>query len=44
MSKTEQRTYTVLYEKGPTGWGAYVPDFDGCIAIPELTTIQPYLR
>ena len=28
----EQRTYTVLYEQGPTSWGAYVPDLEGCIA------------
>jgi predicted RNase H-like HicB family nuclease len=29
----EERTYTVLYEQGSTGWGAYVPDIDGCVAV-----------
>ena len=24
--------YLVIYEKGPTSWGAYVPDLPGCIA------------
>jgi predicted RNase H-like HicB family nuclease len=24
--------YTVIVEKGPTSWGAYVPDLPGCIA------------
>ena len=24
-------TYTVIYEKGPTSWGAYVPDLSGVI-------------
>lgn len=26
-------TYTVIYEKGPTSWGAYVPDLPGVIAV-----------
>ena len=25
--------YTVVYEKGPTSWGASVPDLPGCIAV-----------
>jgi predicted RNase H-like HicB family nuclease len=25
--------YAVLYEKGPTSWGASVPDLPGCIAV-----------
>jgi predicted RNase H-like HicB family nuclease len=25
--------YTVIYEKGPTSWGASVPDLPGCIAV-----------
>ena len=25
--------YTVIYEKGPTSWGAYVPDLPGCVAV-----------
>ena len=25
--------YAVLFEKGPTSWGASVPDLPGCVAI-----------
>jgi len=25
--------YTVIYERGPTSWGASVPDLPGCIAV-----------
>jgi predicted RNase H-like HicB family nuclease len=25
--------YSVIYEKGPTSWGATVPDLPGCIAV-----------
>lgn len=28
-------TYTVIYEKGPTSWGAYVPDLPGVITIGD---------
>jgi predicted RNase H-like HicB family nuclease len=28
-------TYTVIYEKGPTSWGAYLPDLPGVIAVGE---------
>jgi predicted RNase H-like HicB family nuclease len=28
-------TYTVIYEKGPASWGAYVPDLPGVIAVGE---------
>lgn len=27
--------YTVIYEKGPASWGAYVPDLPGVIAAGE---------
>jgi predicted RNase H-like HicB family nuclease len=27
--------YTVIVEKGPTSWGAYVPDLPGCVAAGE---------
>jgi predicted RNase H-like HicB family nuclease len=27
--------YTVIYEKGPTSWGAYVPDLPGIIAVGD---------
>ncbi len=26
-------TYTVIYEKGATSWGAYVPDLPGVISV-----------
>jgi predicted RNase H-like HicB family nuclease len=28
-------TYTVIYEKGPESWGAYVPDLPGVITVGE---------
>jgi predicted RNase H-like HicB family nuclease len=31
------RTYAVIYEKGPTSIGAYVPDLPGCIAVAKTT-------
>ncbi len=27
--------YTVIYEKGPTSWGAYVPDLPGVITVAD---------
>jgi predicted RNase H-like HicB family nuclease len=27
--------YTVILEKGPGSWGAYVPDLPGCVAAGE---------
>jgi predicted RNase H-like HicB family nuclease len=27
--------YTVIYEEGPTSWGAWVPDLPGCVAAGE---------
>lgn len=27
--------YTVIYEKGPTSWGAYVPDLPGIITVGD---------
>ena len=26
-------TYTVIFEKGPASWGAYVPDLPGVISV-----------
>lgn len=26
-------TYTVIFEKGPSSWGAYVPDLPGVISV-----------
>jgi len=28
-------TYTVIYEKGATSWGAYVPDLPGVITVGD---------
>ena len=28
-------TYTVIYERGPASWGAYVPDLPGVISVGE---------
>ncbi len=25
--------YAVIYEQGPTSWGAWVPDLPGCVAV-----------
>jgi len=27
--------YTVIFEKGKTGYGAYVPDLPGCVAVAK---------
>lgn len=27
--------YTVIVEEGSTGWGAYVPDLPGCVAVGQ---------
>jgi predicted RNase H-like HicB family nuclease len=27
--------YTVIYEQGESGWGAWVPDLPGCVAAGE---------
>jgi len=27
--------YAVIYEQGPTSWGAWVPDLPGCVAVAE---------
>jgi predicted RNase H-like HicB family nuclease len=29
------RDYLVIYEQGPTSWGAYVPDLPGCVAVGD---------
>ncbi len=31
----KRHTYTVIFEKGSTSWGAYVPDLPGCVAVGE---------
>ncbi len=30
-----ERDYWVVLEKGPTSWGAYVPDLPGCVAVAD---------
>ena len=30
--------YAVIVEKGPSSYGAYVPDLPGCIAVGETRT------
>lgn len=27
------RGYRVVFEKGPTNWGAYLPELPGCVAV-----------
>ena len=27
------REYTVIYERGPKSWSAYVPDLPGCVTV-----------
>ena len=27
--------YAVVFEKGPTSYGAYVPDLPGCVAVAD---------
>ncbi len=31
--------YTVIYERGPASWGAYLPDLPGCIAVGKTKLI-----
>lgn len=37
--------YAVIYEKGKTGYGAYVPDLPGCVAVAKtLEETQKLIR
>ena len=37
--------YAVVYEKGKTGYGAYVPDLPGCIAVGKtLRRVQRLIK
>lgn len=37
--------YTVIYEKGPTSYGAYIPDLPGCVAAAEtLAEVKRLIR
>ena len=35
MEMSGTTRYVVILEKGPTSWGAHVPDLPGCIAMGE---------
>jgi predicted RNase H-like HicB family nuclease len=37
--------YAVIYEKGKTGYGAYVPDLPGCVAVGKtLPKVRQLIR
>jgi predicted RNase H-like HicB family nuclease len=37
--------YTVIYERGETNWGAYVPDLPGCVSIGDtLAEVQENIK
>lgn len=37
--------YAVIYEKGKSGYGAYVPDLPGCVAVGKsLPRVQRLIR
>ena len=37
--------YAVIFERGPTSYGAYVPDLPGCVAVAEtLEELRPLIR
>jgi predicted RNase H-like HicB family nuclease len=37
--------YTVIYERGETNWGAYVPDLPGCVSIGDtLAEVQKNIK
>jgi predicted RNase H-like HicB family nuclease len=39
------KEYAVVYEEGPTSWGAYVPDLPGCVAVGDtLDEVQELIR
>lgn len=37
--------YTVIYERGDTNWGAYIPDLPGCVSIGDtLLEVQENIK
>ena len=34
-TKNRMTRYAIIVEKGPTSYGAYVPDLPGCVAAAE---------
>ena len=35
VKSTNEQGYVVVFEKGDTSYGAYVPDLPGCVAVGE---------
>lgn len=33
------RRYAVVYERGPTSFGAYIPDLPGCVAVGKTRKV-----
>jgi predicted RNase H-like HicB family nuclease len=43
--KEKMIEYTVIYERGQTNWGAYVPDLPGCVSIGDtLVEVQENIK
>jgi predicted RNase H-like HicB family nuclease len=43
--KEKMIEYTVIYERGETNWGAYVPDLPGCVSIGDtLAEVQENIK
>lgn len=39
------KEYAVIYEKGPTSWGAHVPDLPVCVAVGDtLEEVQTLIK
>jgi predicted RNase H-like HicB family nuclease len=39
------REYTVIFEKGPVSWGAYIPDLPGLVATGDtLEEVQALIK
>jgi predicted RNase H-like HicB family nuclease len=45
VRKEKMIEYTVIYERGQTNWGAYVPDLPGCVSIGDtLAEVQENIK
>jgi predicted RNase H-like HicB family nuclease len=43
--KEKMIEYTVIYERGETNWGAYIPDLPGCVSIGDtLAEVQENIK
>jgi len=39
------KRYAVIIEKGPTNYGAYVPDLPGCVAVADtIEAVEKLIR